>query len=251
MTPPQTHWRDKMKNTKRHVLIVVSNPTISPVTNWPIGFWYAELSHAWYEFNHAGYEVTVVSPKGGDLEADGWSDPEHESGYAAHDLISWGFKHSSVTKDLIKNTKSLDDINPDDFDAIFVAGGQGPMVTMIDDDRTKKFFADFYETGKIVAAVCHGTCILLKTKLSNGELLVKGKTWTGFANSEERYAEHAAGIKIQPFWIEDEAKKIADTNFIVGGHLVEFAVRDGNLITGQQQVSAAIAARKVIEALGQ
>ncbi len=240
-----------MTIVKKRVLMIVSNPAISPVTKWPIGFWYAELSHAWHEFNHAGYDVTVASPKGGDLEADGWSDPEHESGYSAQDVISWGFKHSPVTKDLIKGTKSLNEINPDDFDAIFVAGGQGPMVTMIDDDATQKFFADFYETGKIAAAVCHGTCILLKTKLSNGDLLVKGKTWTGFANSEEQYAEHAAGTKIQPFWIESEAKKIENTNFIVGGHLVEFAIRDGNLITGQQQVSAGLAARKVIEALGQ
>ncbi|MEM9794581.1 MAG: type 1 glutamine amidotransferase domain-containing protein, partial [Pseudomonadota bacterium] len=83
-----------------------------------------------------------------------------------------------------------------------------------------------------------------------GSLLVTGKTWTGFADSEEQYAEGAVGQKIQPFWIETEAKKIEGTNFITGGPLAEFAVRDGNLITGQQQVSAAAAARKVIEALG-
>jgi len=29
---------------------------------------------------------------------------------------------------------------------------------------------------------------LLKTRLSDGRLLVEGKTWTGFANSEEKYA---------------------------------------------------------------
>jgi putative intracellular protease/amidase len=79
---------------------------------------------------------------------------------------------------------------------------------------------------------------------------VAGKTWSGFANAEERYAESAAGQKIQPFWIEDEARKIPGTNFITAGLLAEFAVRDGNLITGQQQVSSAAAARKVVEALG-
>lgn len=124
------------------------------------------------------------------------------------------------------------------------------MVSMIDDTRVHDAVARFYEDGKITSAVCHGTCVLLKTKLSDGTLLVKGKTWTGFADSEEQYAEGAVGQKIQPFWIETEAKKIEDTNFITGGTLAEFAVRDGNLITGQQQVSAAAAARKVIEALG-
>jgi putative intracellular protease/amidase len=236
--------------SKKSVLMIVANPAISPVTQWPIGFWWAELSHAWVEFTQAGYDITIASPKGGDLQADGWSDPEHESGYSAHDIVSLGFKTATLTKEKIKNTPTISSLNTADFDAIFIVGGQSPMVTMIDDVQLQAFVAAFYETGKITSAVCHGTCVLLKTRLSNGDLLVEGKTWTGFANSEERYAEGAAGMKIQPFWIEDEAKKIKDTNFITGGLLAEFAVRDGNLITGQQQVSSAAAARKVIEALG-
>lgn len=234
----------------KHVLLLASNPAISPVTGWPIGFWWAEVSHAAHAFMEAGYQITIASPEGGDLEGDGWSDPEHESGYAAHDLISWGFKHSPVTAPTLNGTPKLSSLNMDDYDAIFVAGGQGPMVTMIDNTAVHQTLTDFHASGKILCLVCHATCMLLKIKDSDGDLLVKGKTWTGFADSEERYAEHAAGQKIQPFWIETEARKIADTNFITGGHLVAFAVRDGNLITGQQQVSAAAAAHKVIEALG-
>ena len=58
------------------------------------------------------------------------------------------------------------------------------------------------------------------------------------------------GKRIQPFWIEEEARKIPDTNFIVAGIFKPFAVRDGNLITGQQQYSGAAAAELVVEALG-
>jgi putative intracellular protease/amidase len=234
----------------KHILMIVSNPKTSPVTGWPIGFWWAELSHAWLAFKHAGHDITIASPKGGTLEADGWSDPEHESGYSASDIQSLGFKKSPATSALLVNTPAVSSLNMADYDAIFIVGGQGPMVSMIDDKALHKTIAAFFESGKITSAVCHGTCVLLKVKLSNGDLLVKGKTWTGFANSEERHAEHAAGQKIQPFWIEDEARKIEDTNFITGGLLAEFAVRDGNLITGQQQVSSAAAAQKVIEALG-
>jgi putative intracellular protease/amidase len=79
---------------------------------------------------------------------------------------------------------------------------------------------------------------------------VKGKTWTGFANSEEAFADAFVGLKIQPFWIEDEAKKLPDTNFVVAGMFKPFAVRDGNLITGQQQYSGAAAAELVVGALG-
>ena len=49
---------------------------------------------------------------------------------------------------------------------------------------------------------------------------------------------------------EEEARRIPDTNFVVQSMFKPFAVRDGNLITGQQQYSGAEAARLVIEALG-
>jgi putative intracellular protease/amidase len=80
--------------------------------------------------------------------------------------------------------------------------------------------------------------------------LAEGKTWTCFADSEEKFADGFVGMKIQPFWIEKEARKIPNTNYINGGLFKAFAVRDGNLITGQQQFSGAVAAKLMIEALG-
>ncbi len=236
-------------STSKKILMIVSNPAVSPVTHWPIGFWWAELSHAYEVFAEAGYDIRIASPDGGKLEADGYSDPEDESGYSVQDTISLAFKNDPNKMQLISDTPALSDITASDYDALFVVGGQGPMVTMIDNERVHSFVADFYESGKVTAAVCHGTCILLKTRLSNGDLLVKGKRWTGFANSEEEYAENAIGKKIQPFWIETEARKLADTQFDVAGALEEHAIRDGNLVTGQQQVSAAAAAREVIAVL--
>jgi putative intracellular protease/amidase len=109
---------------------------------------------------------------------------------------------------------------------------------------------EFYEAGKPLAVICHATCALLKTRLSDGRLLVEGKTWTGFANSEEDYVDEFVGQKVQPFRIEDEARKLSGTNFIVSSRFKSHAVRDGLLITGQQQYSGAAAARLIIEALG-
>ncbi|MEM8572655.1 MAG: type 1 glutamine amidotransferase domain-containing protein [Pseudomonadota bacterium] len=235
--------------TSKRILMIASNPALSPVTGWPIGFWWAELSHAFEVFEGAGYEIDIVSPDGGKLEADGYSDPEDESGYSVQDTISFAFKKDPAKMALLADTTALSEVDPNRYDALFIVGGQGPMVTMIDDARVHNFISAFYETGKVTAAICHGTCILLQTRLSNGDLLVKGKRWTGFANSEEEYAESAVGQKIQPFWIETEAKKIADTQFEVAGPMEEFAIRDGLLVTGQQQASAAAAAREVIAAL--
>jgi putative intracellular protease/amidase len=238
------------ETARKRVLLVAANPATSETTGWPIGFWWAELTHPYWAFTEAGYEVAIRSPRGGALQADSFSDPEDASGYSAHDILSLGFKKSPAHAALLQNTKSLDDVDPSQFDAVFLTGGQSPMYTFRSNQGLEQLVAAFYEAGRITALVCHATCLLLTTKLSTGDLLVTGKTWTGFANSEEQFADAFVGKRIQPFWIEDEARKIAGTNFVVDQRFREFAVRDGRLITGQQQFSGAAAARLVIDALG-
>jgi putative intracellular protease/amidase len=230
--------------------MVVANPATSPVTGWPVGFWWSELSHPWWTFLEAGYDVEVRSPEGGAVEADAFSDPEHESGYSAHDVLSLGFKRSARHASLLADTRPLDDARPDAYDAVFLVGGQSPMVTFRGNPKVESLVTSFYEANKVTALVCHATSVLLDAKLGSGQLLVKRKTWTGFADEEERMAEGAVGQPLQPFWIEREARKRADSRFIAHGPFVEHAVRDGHLITGQQQRSGAAAARLVIEALG-
>lgn len=234
----------------KRVVIVASNPTVSEQTGSPIGFWWSELTHPYWELTEHGYRVEVASPDGGELEGDSWSDPRHESGYSAGDLLSLGFINSPEHMQLVERSTPLSDVTVDAYDAALLVGGQGPMYTFVDDDRVHRLVADFYEAGKPTAVICHSTCVLLKTRLSNGSLLVEGKTWTGFANSEEQFADEYVGRRIQPFWIEDAARKLGDTNFIVAGRFKAHAVRDGNLITGQQQHSGTAAARLIIEALG-
>lgn len=231
------------------ILMIVSNPTVSKQTGWPIGVWFSEVTHPYWEFTNAGYTVDFASPDGGEIKFDGFSDPEDESKYAAFDYVSLGFKKDPSKMALLQNTRKLADVNPDDYKAIFVCGGQGPMYTFADNKELHRFFADFYETGKPTAAICHGTVILLKTKTSNGKYLVEGKTWTGFANGEEQYADNYVGQQIQPFRIGDRAMKMANTNYIVADPFEAYAVRDGNLITGQQQNSGAEAAYLVLDAL--
>lgn len=234
----------------KRVLMVASNPSTSAVTGWPVGFWWAELTHPYLEFRDHGYEVTIASPDGGALEADAYSDPEDPSGYSADDLVSLGFKHSPSHRALLEGTPALADVAAEDFDAVFLVGGQGPMTTFADDPRVHALVRASIESGRPTALVCHATCVLLTATTSSGELIVSGRTWTGFADSEEAVADAAVGRRLQPFWIEERARALDGTNFITGGPFRSFAVRDGNLITGQQQHSGAAAARLVVEALG-
>lgn len=240
---------DSTTATPKKVLIVASNPVVSDQTGWPIGFWWAELTHPYWEFVQRGYDVTIASPEGGAITADSFSDPEDTSGYSASDILSLGFKKSATHAALLENTAKLSDVNVADYDAVMLIGGQGPMYTFKDNPIVNKAVRQFYEAGKPTALVCHATCALLDAKGSNGELIVEGKTWTGFSNEEERQADAYVGQKIQPYWIEDEARRISGTTFVVGPPFVPFAVQDGNLITGQQQFSGAETARTVIAAL--
>lgn len=233
----------------KRIAIVASNPSVSEQTGWPIGFWWSELTHPYWEFVERGYHLEIYSPDGGKLLADNWSDPRDESRYSASDLISLGFICSPDHMKLVENSKPISQLQPHDYDAVLFVGGQAPMYTYYSDPRVHTLASAFYQAGKITAVLCHATCVLLKAR-NNGKLLVEGKTWTGFANSEEQFADEFVGKRIQPFWIEDEARKIRGTNFIVEGRFKAHAVRDGNLITGQQQFSGGAVARRVIEALG-
>lgn len=234
----------------RRILIIASNPTISQQTGWPIGAWAAEVIHPYWEFTEKGYHVTIASPDGGKVALDTWSDPRDDSQYSEHDLLSRGFLESPRHAALLERTPSLADIDPATFDAIVLAGGQGPMYTFFNNQQLYAVVRDSYEAGKVVGVVCHATCVLLNLTLSDGTLLVDGKTWTGFADSEEAYADAFVGRRIQPFWIEEEARKLPTTNYIRGPRFAPFAHRDGRLVTGQQQYSAGAAAKLIIEALG-
>ena len=234
---------------KGKILMVASSPAVSDQTGWPIGFWAAELTHPLHVFQEAGYEVDLASTEGGKIEMDDYSNPTDESGYSANDVISLGYLQLDWFKQMLENTKNLRDINPADYDAIFLVGGQGPMYTFRGNHDLEKLFAGFYESGRPSAAVCHAVTLLLEAKKPDGKLIVDGKTWTGFTNAEEEYVDKAVGQKIQPYWIEEEAGKLPNTTFKTAAPFSSYAIGDGNLITGQQQNSGAAVARLVVEQL--
>ena len=244
-------------NARKRVAIVIANPAVSTTTGWPVGFWWSELTHPYLAFEEAGYEVEVFSPDGGKCEADGMSDPSDASGYSKTDLISQGFIHTPELKALVDNTRRVGEIDVSRFDAIVVAGGQAPMFNFAAATDLHAKFVEFYAASRVAAALCHGVAILKFAKLPNGDYLAKGKTVTGFANVEEDFADNAVwshGLlprekHVMPWRIEDEMKAIG-ANYVQGGLWRSFAVRDGNLVTGQQNFSGTETARLIIETLG-
>jgi len=241
----------------KRIALVLSNPAVSTTTGWPVGFWWSELTHAYLLFTEAGYNVELFSPDGGPCVADPMSDPTDASGYSATDLITRGFMATPALAALIVRTAPISAIDIDAFDAIVVAGGQAPMFTFDRAAVLQRAFVEFFERGKIAAALCHGVALLRYTTLSNGQPLVAGRTITGFANVEEDFADQAVwsmGLlpkdrHVMPWRIEDEMKTLR-ANYVQAGLWRAFAIRDANLITGQQNFSGAETARLVVDALG-
>jgi putative intracellular protease/amidase len=240
---------DLTRTAPRTVLMVIANPSVSTTLGWPVGFWGSELSHPYHEFAEVGYQVTVASPQGGRCELDAFSDPRHESGYSAEDLITMGFLSTPSLAALLDDTPRLADLDHERYDAIIVCGGQAPMFTFRDDPDLEGAIRAFYEAEKPTAALCHGVAALIDLRLSDGSSLIEGKTITGFANVEEDFADQVVGKQVMPWRIEDAAR-VRRANYVQGGLWKPFAVRDGRLITGQQQYSGGKVAELVIEALG-
>jgi putative intracellular protease/amidase len=244
------HMRVDLVSTRpKKVLIVVANPATSTTLGWPVGFWGAELTHPYYELTERGLEVTIASPEGGKVEMDSLSDPRDPSQWSAEDLVTMGFVNTPSLMQLLEDTPKLADLDLEQFDAVMVAGGQSPMFTFRENEEVHRTIRHFYEAEKPTAVYCHATAALVDLKLSDGSYLVAGKTLTGFSNEEEEFSDAFVGEKVMPWRIEDVLRD-RGANYVQGGLFKAFAVRDGRLITGQQQYSGRRVAQMVIEALG-
>ncbi|MEL6123685.1 MAG: type 1 glutamine amidotransferase domain-containing protein [Bacteroidota bacterium] len=231
-----------------NILIVAADPAISTTTSWPVGFWLSEVTHPIKVFREAGYTHVIASPKGGKLEMDAMSNPHDESGRSAWDEISkTALEDKSFVKQLT-NVPSLNDINPDDFDAIMVAGGQSPLFTFGEASLLQEMFTAFYNQGKVASALCHGTAILRYLKNENGKPFVDGKKVTGFSNGEEDDSDAFAGTKVMPWRIEDELIKLGAVYSSVE-NWKPYAIADRNLITGQQNMSGEVTAQMIVDYL--
>jgi putative intracellular protease/amidase len=244
------HMRvDAVSSKPKKVLIVVSNPAVATTVGWDVGFWGAELTHPYYELTERGVEVTIASPDGGKAQMDALSDPRDQSKWSSEDLITMGFVNTPELMALLEDTPKLSDLDLDEFDAVMVAGGLAPMFTFRDNEPVHDALRQFYEAEKPTCIYCHGTAALVDLKLSDGSYLVNGKTVTGFSNIEEDYSDSFVGQRVMPFRLEDTLKE-RGANYVQGGLFKAFVVRDGRLITGQQQYSGRKVAQVLIEVLG-
>ena len=226
--------------TKR-ILHVVTNVSHYDDPGHPTGLWLSELTHAWEVFEEHGYEQVIVSPQGGKVPLE-----PRSLKFPSYDKSAKAWHADPERMALLENTLSPDQVNAEDFDAIYFTGGHAVMYDFPDSEGLQRLTRELWEQGKVVSSVCHGYCGLLNVRLTDGSLLVDGKHLTGFAWQEEVLARVD---KLVPYNAEEEMKKRGALYQKAKLPFVSYAVTDGKLVTGQNPGSAKETAQNVVAQL--
>lgn len=217
---------------KPKVLIIVSNANTIGPNNRRTGIFLPEVAHPYAEFEKADYEIDFASLTG--------ESPFLDALNLADDPDNLKFLTGKGWEKMLGAPK-LSSVNTDDYDAVFVPGGLAPMVDMPENTELKKIIAGFYESNRIVGAVCHGPVSLLNVKLSDGNYLVNGKNIASFTTEEEdNYAKNDVPFDLQTALTEQGAIFHAAEPWSAN------SIVDGNLVTGQNPASAKSVGEKMV-----
>jgi protease I len=135
------------------------------------GFEDSEFRVPYDRLRSEGYQVDVVGVKAG----------EELKGYKG--------------KEKVAAEKAIDQVKPDDYDALLIPGGQSPDHLRVD-RRMVEFVKAFDRDGKLIAAVCHGPQLLIAAHL------VKGRTLTAWQTIQDDLQQIGATVKDEPVVID-------------------------------------------------
>lgn len=214
----------------KKILLIVTNVGMYASGRLKTGLWLSELTHIYHSAKVKGWDISIASPKGGKVPID----PESLKPLVL-DKISKNYYKSPGFMEELNQSKKLDDVKNESFDCVYLAGGHATMYDFPDDANIQSIIRNQYESGKMVAAICHGVGGLLNVKLSNGENLIKGKTMTGFDWFEETIARRKREV---PFNLEASIKERGANLKKAFIPMTSNVAVDGNLITGQNPFSS-------------
>lgn len=120
----------------------------------------------------ANKKVAIITDNGfEEVELTGPRQALLEAGAEVH-IISmqetvkaWNHDHWSIE---LKADKNIKDVSPEDYDALMIPGGVINPDTMRSQPEYVSFAQHFLETGKPLAAICHGPQLLIETGMLDG-----------------------------------------------------------------------------------
>ncbi|MEV0690046.1 type 1 glutamine amidotransferase domain-containing protein [Streptomyces sp. NPDC050388] len=227
------------------VLFVVTGATylvLKDGTRYATGYWAEEFAQPYKAITEAGHEVVVATPDGVTPTVDMMSlRPAMAGGEEGALELEAIIRSAEVMRRPIK----LSDVRLQDYDAVYLPGGHGPMQDLSVDADAGRILTEQLASGKPLAIVCHAPAAMLATRI-HGESPFKGYRVTGFTNEEEE----AVGLADKAQWLlEDELKEKVGVEYSRGEMWKPYVVEDRNLITGQNPHSAEVLAERLLKNL--
>ncbi|WP_353941013.1 type 1 glutamine amidotransferase domain-containing protein [Streptomyces sp. HUAS MG91] len=228
------------------ILFVVTGAdhwTLADGTEHPTGFWAEEAAAPYAAFRAAGHEVVVATPGGVVPTVDrGSLAPEMNGGQEGADRIA----RVLDTMTELGSPLKLEEVNLDDYAAVFYPGGHGPMEDLAVDAASGALLTRALDSGKPLGVVCHGPAALLAATREDGTNTFRGYEVAAFTNEEERQA----GLADRAKWLLQDRLTDAGVRVLEGEPWAPKVVTDRNLVTGQNPASSAPLAAELLARLG-
>ncbi|MET9123262.1 type 1 glutamine amidotransferase domain-containing protein [Streptomyces sp. NPDC004528] len=229
-----------------NVLFIVTGATywvLKDGTRHATGYWAEEFAMPYRQVTEAGHTVVVATPGGVVPNVDMMSLRPSMAGGEDGALELENIIRSA---EVMRRPLKLSDVRLEDYDAVYLPGGHGPMADLAFDADVGRLLTAQLASGKPLAIVCHAPASILATRI-HGESPFKGYRVTGFTNEEEE----AVGLAPMATWLlETELKEKVGVDFSRGPIWEPYMVEDRNLVTGQNPHSAAVLGTRLLEILG-
>ncbi|MDO5978670.1 type 1 glutamine amidotransferase domain-containing protein [Flavivirga spongiicola] len=235
-----SYLSDNIIHKRGKILAVVTSSKTMGDSGKSTGYELTELSRAYYIFKANGFEVDVASPLGGKPPIVIDDDDMGTFDYA--------FLNDSIAQYKTSHTIAMNDVKAEDYQAVFFVGGKGAMFDFPENKKIQSIIRDYYQSGKVVGAVCHGPSALVNVTLDNGRHLLENKTVSSFTNKEELLLIPDAK-SIFPFLLQDKLAS-QGARFNEGAMYLETISHDKNLVTGQNPWSTWKLAETMIKQMG-
>ncbi|MGE5477264.1 MAG: type 1 glutamine amidotransferase domain-containing protein [Bacteroidales bacterium] len=227
--------------SKRALFILTSHDRLGD-TGRSTGFYYEELATPYWALADAGVAVDIASIAGGTAP----HDPGSLGAPGTRPASVERFVGDSAAMHKVRSTLAVEEVRAEDYDAIFLPGGHGTMWDLPTSTALAALLGRAFDLGKVIGAVCHGPAGLVGAKRADGKPIVADLRVNAFTDAEER----AVGLtQVVPFLLESRLRQLG-ARFECGGNFQCHAVRDGQLVTGQNPMSSAAVAAEMLAALG-
>ena len=224
-----------MKSLKS-LIITTSNNALDN-NAFKTGVWMETLAAPYYILRDAGEYITIVSPKGGKIPLD-----QNSKAATAVTKDTERFEQDHQAMYHFSHTLPLNEVKPEEYDLVFVAGGYGAMWDFPANKELKLILEYFIENNKPIALVGHAVAALLPLKNKDGIDFIKGKKLTAFSNSEEAHT----GLNESPPFLLESTLSLLGALYSRGQNFKSYVVTDGNIITGQNPASAVDTAKQLL-----